>query len=657
MTDHAPKPPQPGTPEAARYTSQRMVDWFSPGELVHSGIKALLSSTFGAYADRREMQAALNEPTVRDYSGESGDFWLDFVADLGDGWNSTYSVAYLMGRDTLDLPRYDANGKEKGRERTGRGRILVMGGDMVYPTATREAYEARLVAPYRAALPYVERDQPHLYAIPGNHDWYDGLTSYIRLFCQGRWIGGWKTQQSRSYFALRLPRGWWLWGTDVQLHSDIDDPQLRFFREVARDRVTADERIILVTAVPSWVWAGSGEAAAYENLAFFEREAIHRQGRTLAVTLTGDLHHYSRYVGADRSQQKITAGGGGAYLYPTHRLPREITLPRGEGKEDTDTTETYLLPQKEGGVDDEGDEALFPGRERSAGLVWGNVRFPVRNWRFGILLAAIYLLYAWLLQSGSKWISATGLMERLATLGVGEVAAARDAFVAALVHNPAGVVLSLVIVGGLLVFPRPATDQRRHKVTALLVGGAHGVLHVALCGTLLWLFAKLNLVWLPGWVEVPWARAGASATTDNLWHVLLFTVEMLAAGALAGGFLFGLYLIVAERTCALHVNEAFSSQYIEHWKNFLRLRIAESGELTIFPVGIKSVCTRWRLVPDARAGSPWYEPDEDDAEFLRRARLIESPIRCAAPPHAAAGAGRVSPARATPVPSAGRAAL
>ena len=53
-----------------------------------------------------------------------------------------------------------------------------------------------------------------------------------------------------------------------------------------------------------------------------------KRGATLRLTLTGDLHHYSRYVGtgdqADR--HKITAGGAGAFLSATHTLQDEIHL-------------------------------------------------------------------------------------------------------------------------------------------------------------------------------------------------------------------------------------------------------------------------------------------------------------------------------------------
>lgn len=183
---------------------------------------------------------------------------------------------------------------------TERGRLLIMGGDQVYPTATRDEYNNRMAGPYRAALPWTpEGKPPHLFAIPGNHDWYDGLTSFIRLFCQKRWIGGWQTQQSVSYFALKLPHKWWVWGIDVQLESDIDKPQLDYFNQVAKEEMQKGDRVILCTAEPSWVYAETKEnPAAYHNLNYFEQNIIREHGGTLAMTLTGDLHHYCRYQDA-----------------------------------------------------------------------------------------------------------------------------------------------------------------------------------------------------------------------------------------------------------------------------------------------------------------------------------------------------------------------
>src|SRR5690606_31088333 len=118
--------------------------------------------------------------------------WIDYVADTGDGFDATYAVASQVAARELHVDGVPTP--------LPRAQILVLGGDQVYPAASTESYEDRLAGPWRAALPWTVRDHPALFAIPGNHDWYDGLTGFLRLFGQGRWIGGWRTSQGRSYF-------------------------------------------------------------------------------------------------------------------------------------------------------------------------------------------------------------------------------------------------------------------------------------------------------------------------------------------------------------------------------------------------------------------------------------------------------------------------
>ncbi|KAL0017340.1 hypothetical protein SO802_004409 [Lithocarpus litseifolius] len=40
--------------------------------------------------------------------------------------------------------------------------------------------------------------------------------------------------QKKSYFALQLPMGWWIFGLDLALHGDIDVYQFEFFSKLAR---------------------------------------------------------------------------------------------------------------------------------------------------------------------------------------------------------------------------------------------------------------------------------------------------------------------------------------------------------------------------------------------------------------------------------------
>ena len=270
------------------YSNKQMVGWFDPTQLVGTGIKAMVSGIFGAYADKREVQAALYRPDGKDpfhhYENED-EIWFDFVADLGDGFDSTYTIARLLAEKELQL--------EGSPEPMPRGRIVILGGDQVYPTAKREEYRDRFECPYRFALPWtpaVAETAPHLFAIPGNHDWYDGLTSFTRLFCQQRWIGGWKTAGGPSYFRLRLPHTGAL--GHRQSSSRRFGPERSIFSKLARLRTP--RRPSSLHRRDSWV-ATLRNGPNYPNLGVFEnnrRTTKRRQGRAY---VTGDLPHYCRY--------------------------------------------------------------------------------------------------------------------------------------------------------------------------------------------------------------------------------------------------------------------------------------------------------------------------------------------------------------------------
>ncbi len=258
-----------------------------------------------------------------------------------------------------------------------------MGGDQCYPTASTTGYEDKAVGPYRAALPWVDGEQPGLYVLPGNHDWYDGLTSFMRMFCQGSSVGGWRTEQTRSYFAVRLPHHWWLLGIDIQFDSYIDDAQRRYFAKVA-EQLGPDDAVILCSAKPSWIGGTDESPETYAVLDYFERTIIRSTGASVRVSLSGDRHHYARYAEQGGTGQKFTAGGGGAYLSPTHHLPSTLVLPpaasRAIGK--TSPPATYTLQQ------------TFPDAPTSRRLGLGIFRLPFQTRGLAALFGGLYLALA-----------------------------------------------------------------------------------------------------------------------------------------------------------------------------------------------------------------------------------------------------------------------
>ncbi|MDT7637407.1 MAG: hypothetical protein QOC83_1695 [Pseudonocardiales bacterium] len=585
-----PQLPSPGAEPPARprsdqpadlgFTPQPRVRWLAPGMLARTGLAVAISEVFGAFADRRELQRAEsgapldlstgNAATGNAASGAGDEFWLDYVADIGDGFDGATTVASQLAADELELPLGDRSYP------TRAGTLLVLGGDECYPVASSANYADRLVGPYRMMLPWSGSPR-WLLALPGNHDWYDGLTSFLRQFCQQRWIGGWKTVQSRSYFAVKLPGGWWLWGIDVALGDDLDKPQLDYFRAIAKG-LGPDDSIILCWAMPSWVESGPENPEGYAPLEFFERTVIPDRAM-LRLSLSGDLHHYARYQGQDEAgQQKITAGGGGAYLYPTHKLPDELELPPAESQ---DPNKHPPVPYRL--------EQCYPSKQTSRGLRADVVGQVYRNPGFWAVPTALYLVIG-------------------TTLGRAFPFLGRDRWWVASI--PA-LLLALVLVAGvwLGLDAFSGVGRRRNPLRRRLVGGGHTLAHL------------LVIVATVIGVELGTAAAG----WESPWPSVAMPVAEALVGALLGQLVVGLYLLVADGIGpGVNTDELFSAQAIQDYKCFLRMRIAADGTLTVFPVKIERA-VRWSFSPEDGPGADrrWFRP-ADGVEPV--AELIEEPI-------------------------------
>ena len=292
----------------------RMVGWYDPKVLAQSGWLLAVSNVFGRHSDSRLIEALASQPQGEfrfEPDAATGEFWLDYVSDVGDGWNPTFAIAQGIAADRLGV----ADGAGAVHDTRG-GAVLVFGGDEVYPYPSRAAYAERTEAPYAAAFDGAGR-RPTVFAVPGNHDWFDSLVAFSRVFCRPeRGFAGCRTAQTRSYFALQLPQDWWMLAVDLQLGADMDEPQLRYFREVAA-RMGPAAKVILCVPAPQWIYeAGYPDQSSYSDsvLCYLQDEVL---GRRPAVFLTGDLHFYKRHENAD-GVQKIVSGGGGAFLHPTH---------------------------------------------------------------------------------------------------------------------------------------------------------------------------------------------------------------------------------------------------------------------------------------------------------------------------------------------------
>jgi len=617
----------------------KMVRWYSPSHLINTGWRSVVSEIFGQYADQRIMQATIDgfTPEVMkqvigryNYSdlrqfGDGNAVWVDYVADLGDGFDSTYAIASLISAPSLDI---------KGAGTLPGGKLLIMGGDQVYPFPTRKAYRERFAFPYETALPEASDGNWRrlLFVVPGNHDWYDGLNSFDFMFCKARFghaaenrIGGWQCPQHRSYFAIRLPHNWWIWGADIQLAQYLDAGQVLYFESVAeamKQHPTEAPKLILCTAEPTWNYDKGDTLQGEDNLSQIANIATNAGARICAV-MAGDLHHYSRYTAKDVGTSFFTAGGGGAYFSPTHYL-RSVRKMAWLG-DDVD----LKLKCKITNGKSTNKASCWPSRGKSRLLGLETLIFPVRNYGFAVCLGVFYWLMTWLYSTtrleGTTWHFTS----------VGDILMKDPDFkwfphvflvtTLAAANNVMLGFLSLVLLIVLFVYADPRYGQRIRG----LMAGLHWLAHVAMMIALYYFVSRtsiwfIDLVW-PAQAEqtLESLRFGSADTLrETVRRIAVFPVEMVLFGGFMAGLVWGVYLTLS-CLVGLHCDQAFASMGIANFKNFLRLKI-EPNKLTIYPIGLRKAPKRWmwRKAKRARAAEgPQIVPMRP-----LRPTLIEGPI-------------------------------
>jgi Calcineurin-like phosphoesterase len=583
-----------------------MTRWYHPAALAWTAYRVLSATNVTGMFDRRELMAALdpfNEADFKEHHDLSGrkEVWLDYVADTGDGWWSTYAVARLLAAETLKVDGQPLR----------RGDVLVFGGDQVYPTPSDEAYDIRLNKPFETAngqAAPADSDQHRsgrlrgvpVYAIPGNHDWYDGLTSFTRWFCgrrpkrgerdptQGHYVCGRLANQTRSYFALKLPGKWWLCAVDVQLNNWIDDEQMAYFGHLAANVMEEGSNILLCVPNPQWEFLGDKQPdRAFRSLTYLcsvitgrvrrDRTGSGRLHRLRAV-LSGDAHHYARYIEQGPQAawpiQYITCGLGGAFLHPTHWTKPEISFKW--------PWPAANVPQKV--VDDAGKDAnwryvfqrqkVYPSEQTSRWLTLRNFWFGILNWEFAVATGLVWLFAGWLM-----WFVGQSIDVSL----LGSDATERWQAITTILASTPWPLLCIVGTLAATTYFSAAKGLKRG-----LVGVIHGSVHVAL-----WLGALMII--------------GGMVSSD--WALLAW---MAVVGAILPPLVFGCYLMVSLFVFKVHWNEAFSSLRIADYKGFLRLHVSSNGDAIIYPVGLDRV------------------PNNEAAPLSPC--LIEQPVRLAADP-------------------------
>jgi hypothetical protein len=552
---------------------RHMVGWFNPRQLLRTGGDVVVSELFARHSDGRRLEA-LNPRTkgdrldFRDAKTNGRGFWFDFVADTGDGWNSTYAVATTIAKPVLRL--------ENGEE-LPRGRLLIFGGDLVYPTPSRHAYEERLKKPYAAAHEHTaEADMPEILAIPGNHDWYDSLVEFRRLFLRQEKFARYPTAQCRSYFVVQLPRNWTLFCIDLQLSHDLDETQYLFFKRHL-DKMSSQDRVVVLA--PESFWIVPPDVHYDHRQGSLLWTLIDELGPKLRAMIAGDLHHYRRYSDAS-GRQLITCGGGGAFLHPTH--DRHKVAVEGEFTH----------------------ECSFPAPEVSKWLTWRNLLFPFINPWFGIVPALAYLFTSWEngLHVGTDFRHVSTL--EMGRLGLSQFCDALMTGVHSAILSPTGAMLYFITMCGFVFF-----SDRQSPAFRWIGGIAHALAH---------LFTGFAVYWFAVYTAITYFEL----TPKSMTQYLAAGSIIFVLGWIAGSIVMGLYLLIALNGFGRHANEAFSSLRIQDWKGFIRACVRTDGALDLHFIGLERVSRKWVEATDG-GPSKWASasPNASQPACVDRVRL------------------------------------
>ncbi|MFD6292366.1 metallophosphoesterase family protein [Streptomyces sp. NPDC060205] len=312
------------------------LSWVNPKTLwpARNGTLASLFGDPTAHTRTRwvEQRTAAGAPPDKVFRHPAPDtFSFMVIGDTGEGDEPQYAV----------VPGFLKAGQDT--------EFAVLASDVIYPVGATDDYGTKFFRPYQDY-------QAPIYAIPGNHDWYEDLDGFMRVFCDAqplppqprprRLSSAWwrsllwhkprapdeqrlaEARKLRSAPAQQVvqPGPYWavdagpvrIIGIDTGLLGTVDAEQGRWLREVSR----GDTPKILVTGSPLYVDAehhpcpidGGG------TVDDIVRDPAHHY----VAAIGGDIHNYQRYpVAVDgRTIQYVVAGGGGAFMHATHTMPR-----------------------------------------------------------------------------------------------------------------------------------------------------------------------------------------------------------------------------------------------------------------------------------------------------------------------------------------------
>jgi uncharacterized membrane protein HdeD (DUF308 family) len=253
--------------------------------------------------------------------GTGADFSFVVIGDPGEGDASQHVL-----RDRLLAV---ANGPDV--------RFVVVSSDVVYPTGSMNDYEAKFWLPFKGVTRPV-------YAIPGNHDWYDALEAFCAVFLEpdaaraairaraeadlrvtsttedriemlvgdaDRLRRAYAVQtgfQRAPFFEIQTER-FALLGIDTGILRTIDPAQAEWL-QAALER-SAGKLTMAIIGHPFFA-GGHDTTVGDDDFAHLKQLLV---GRGVTIVMAGDTHDLEYYTQAGASKvHHVVNGGGGAYL-------------------------------------------------------------------------------------------------------------------------------------------------------------------------------------------------------------------------------------------------------------------------------------------------------------------------------------------------------
>jgi len=253
----------------------------------------------------------------------SGDFSFVVIGDTGEGDASQHVLRdqLLTVTNSPDV------------------RFVVLSSDVVYPSGAMRDYEAKFWLPFKGVTRPV-------YAIPGNHDWYDALEGFDATFLQAdaarasihariesdlrvtsttegrieyliqeaarlrREYGVPTGFQRAPFFEVQTDR-FALIAVDTGVLRKIDDEQERWLDDALRR--SAGKTTMAIVGHP--FFAGGHDVAVGDAEFTKLKERLLRHGVTIVMAGdTHDLEYYMERGGSLPPVHHFVNGGGGAYL-------------------------------------------------------------------------------------------------------------------------------------------------------------------------------------------------------------------------------------------------------------------------------------------------------------------------------------------------------